>query len=80
MKFIKKLSLMSSIALAGVLFVAAAPVASAAESPALHQSGVVSNDSITPADYRYHGSHYAYRDHGKYYHHRSRKNGVWVYF
>jgi hypothetical protein len=80
MRVLKRLTTLSSITLAGVLYVSGAGNAVAA--PGQVQTGQIDlslpNNLIVSADYQYQGKHYKYS--GKYYDHRSQQNGKWRYY
>lgn len=84
MKVLKPLTL-SSIALAGVLYISGASNAVAANAVAAPEQALavqtaLPHDLSVPAYYQYHGHHYNYKYNGKYYNHRARKNGKWRYY
>jgi hypothetical protein len=91
MKISKRLILVPSLALAGLLFFSGAQSAAAAEPGALHSQAIDSSHHAvsTPAyymyqgrryPYRYHGSYYYYRYGGRYYNHRVYTSGHWRYY
>jgi hypothetical protein len=79
MKIFKRLSQLSSVAFAGLLYISAAQGAVAAQAPKpLVQAS--SHSSIEQAYYYYHNKRYPYRYHGAYYNHRRYSGGHWHYY
>jgi hypothetical protein len=77
-----RLGLISSIALAGFLYMSAPPGAVAAQVPQAVVQTVESSSHNTTvlAYYYYHGRRYPYRYHGRYYGHRRYSHGHWRYY
>ena len=77
-----RLGLISSVALAGFLYLSGAPGAVAAQVPGAVVQAVESSshNSAVLAYYNYHGHHYAYHYHGRYYGHRRYSHGHWSYY
>ena len=82
MSMLKRLTTLSSIALAGVIYVADAGNAVAAPErvQTVQIAPSLSHNLIVSSDYQYQGRHYKYRYSGKYYDHRSQTNGKWRYY
>jgi hypothetical protein len=82
MKIFKRLSQLSSIALAGLLYVSAthAAVAAQAAKPLAEAVESSSHSPIVQAYYYHHGHRYSYRYHGMYYNHRRYGGGRWRYY
>jgi hypothetical protein len=82
MKKLTRVSLFSSIALAGFLYisgtqgVAAAPAFAPVAQPLISSPHNLSVQTY----YNYHGRRYAYRYGGRYYNHRYYRNGRWRYY
>jgi hypothetical protein len=81
MKNLKQQAVLSVFALAGILSIAGAEQAVAAQAPipVVHVAEAASNMAM-PARYRFQGRYYAYRYHGRYFNHRSYKGGHWMYY
>jgi hypothetical protein len=79
---LKRVSLLSAVALAGFLYVSGAQGAFAGPVVVPPAQALTSSPHSSSVDayYNYHGHHYAYRDHGRYYNHRSYHNGHWRYY
>jgi hypothetical protein len=82
MRALKQLAALSSIALAGVLYLSGVGTAAALteQAPTMQVASSFSHHVSPAADYRYQGKNYKYKYHGKYYNHRTRKNGKWRYY
>ena len=82
MKTLTRVSLFSSIALAGFLYICGTQAAAAAPAFAPVAPALVSSphNSSVQAYYNYRGRRYAYRYGGRYYNHRSYRNGHWRYY
>lgn len=82
MRVLKRLTALSSIALAGVLYVSGAgnAVAAPERAQAFQTEPSLPHNLIFSADYQYHGQHYKYKDGGRYYNHRSQQGGKWHYY
>jgi hypothetical protein len=73
---------LASTALAGLLCFAGANAASAAQSQPqpIQITAPASEQPFSPANYFWHGRHYAYFWHGRYFNHRSWRNNAWYYY
>jgi hypothetical protein len=82
MRSLKPLMTLSSIALAGFLYVSGTgnAVASPEQMQAVHAGAPTSHDLHHASYYRYQGKHYKYKYNGKYYNYRVRKHGKWHYY
>jgi hypothetical protein len=82
MRVLKRLTALSSIALAGILYVSGAGDAVAAPErvQVVQIEPCLPHELIISTDYHYRGRHYHYSYHGKYYDHRSREHGRWHYY
>jgi hypothetical protein len=81
MRVLKRLTTLSSVALAGVLYISVAgnAVAAPGQVQTLQMEPSLPHNLIVSADYQYQGKHYKYKDSGKYYNYRSQQNGKWRY-
>jgi len=79
---LNRLSFVPLIAFGGFLYVSGVQAAEAAQAPVPHVQAVEAATSSlnTPANYNYHGKHYAYHYHGHYYNHRSYTGGHYRYY
>jgi hypothetical protein len=82
MRVSKRLTALSAIALAGILYVAGAghAVASPERVQTVQMESSLPHGLRLSADYRYQGKHYKYKYKGKYYNSRVRKHGRWRYY
>jgi hypothetical protein len=82
MKTLKRVSLISSIAVAGFLYISGMHGAVAAPAFAPPAQALISSSHSLNVDayYNYHGRRYSYRYHGRYYNHRAYRNGRWRYY
>ena len=82
MRVLKRLTTLSSMAFAGVLYVSGAgnAVAAPGQIQTVQIEPSLPHNLIVSADYQYQGKHYKYKYSGKYYDHRSQQNGKWRYY
>ena len=82
MRLLKPFMTLSSIALAGLLYVSGAgnAVASPERTQTVHVGATAPHDVHHASYHRYQGKHYKYKYNGKYYNYRVRKHGKWRYY